>query len=111
MILLVCGGRKFNDKEKFHNAIIKLPQYNLIVHGDCEGADTIGKLWAIKHGVHYAAIPALWDYYNNSAGPIRNKIMLLVKPDYCLAMPGDNGTQDMVSKCIKQSIPVWRPYG
>lgn len=112
MKLLICGGREFNDMDKLHAAIMKLPlPLTMIIEGGAPGADRLAKQWAIKHGIHYAEVPALWEVFGKStAGPLRNKAMLILKPDYCLAMPGNRGTADMVSKCNQLCIPVWEPY-
>lgn len=110
LILLVCGGRKFVNYDMLHNAIIKLPCPNIIIQGGCDGADNLAKIWAHKNGVHCAQVDALWPIYKKKAGPIRNSAMLLLKPNYCLAMPGNNGTRDMVRKCLEINIPVWKPY-
>lgn len=66
--------------------------------------------WARERGIHFATVPALWDFYGNPAGGKRNTAMLIIKPDYCLAMPGGTGTADMVDKCLDAGIPVYAPY-
>lgn len=111
MRLLICGGREFNDMDKLHAAIMKLPfMPTIVIEGGARGTDRLAKTWAIKHGIHYAEVPALWDQYEKTAGPRRNKAMLTLNPEYCLAMPGGNGTADMVKKCNARCIPVWEPY-
>lgn len=111
MKLLVCGGREFNDFEKFKNAMRQLPFIpTMIINGDARGADSLATTWAKMNGIHYAIVPALWDNYHNSAGPLRNSAMLILKPDYCVALPGGTGTADMVKKCKVENIPVWEPY-
>jgi len=37
--------------------------------------------------------------------------MLLLRPDYCLAMPGGSGTADMKQKASAAGVPVWEPWG
>lgn len=111
MILLVCGGRNFNDQKALDNAMAELPfTPSLIVQGGARGADTLAKNWAIKKGIHYAEVPALWNYHNRGAGHKRNSAMLLLNPCYCLALPGGPGTDNMKNQCIKSNIPVWEPY-
>ena len=67
----------------------------------------MGRQWAVANGVHYAEVPALWDRYGNKAGTLRNTAMLLLTPEYCIAMPGNTGTANMVRQCKKMGIPVW----
>lgn len=111
MKLLICGGRNFTDMDKLHNAIIKLPfEPTIIIQGGARGADTLAKNWAELNGIHYATVPALWKYFNKAAGARRNQAMLILKPDYCLAMPGGVGTADMVNKCKAACITIWEPY-
>ena len=110
MILLICGGREFNDFPALCRAMELIPKPLMIIHGDARGADTLAKQWAILNGVHYAAVPALWDYYNNRAGSLRNFAMTLLQPTRCLALPGGSGTADMIRECNKANIPVWEPY-
>lgn len=111
MKLLVCGGRHFKNGNMLDAAIKKLPFIpELIIEGGATGADELAKNWAIRNKIHYAEIPALWTCFNRRAGTLRNQAMLLLKPDYCLAMPGNVGTRDMIKRCLSENIPVWSPY-
>lgn len=112
MIILVCGGRKYNQRESVFTALDKLHkkhQITLLIHGDCKGADKLGETWAKTRGVHYAAVPALWDIYGPSAGSLRNQIMLLINPKIVVAFPGNNGTRHMTSVAESQGVKIWRP--
>ena len=109
--LLICGGREFNDYEALDRAMKALPWTpEIIIQGGARGADALAKLWAEKHAVHCAEVPAMWRTFNKSAGNLRNRAMLLLAPEYCIALPGGPGTKDMVSQCKKANIPVWEPY-
>jgi len=84
--LLVCGGRDYSDYNAFLLVMDQLPfRPSIIIEGGATGADRMGRRWGIQNGVHYATVPALWDVFNNAAGPIRNSAMLILNPDYCLA--------------------------
>lgn len=112
-MLLVTGGRDFNDFYMFSAAMSVLPfKPKAIVHGGAKGADSLADQWCKLNGVYSMRIDALWMFHGNkSAGPKRNQAMLdLVRPSYCLAMPGGTGTADMVARCEEAGIPVWRPY-
>lgn len=107
MKILVCGGRYYADAltvgrwlDPYHN------QAPFIIQGEAPGADYLAKQWAIRSGVHYAGVPALWDTYGHKAGPLRNQAMLALKPDVCMAFPGGRGTASMVSLCLRHNIPV-----
>jgi len=111
MILLVCGGRFFNDYEALCAAMRLLPfSPEIIIEGGAKGADSLARGWATENGVHYAEVPALWTNFNKAAGGLRNSAMLLLKPNYCLAMPGNSGTRDMINKCLENNVTVWEPY-
>lgn len=87
MKLLVCGGRGYNDRAAFDAAMDRLPfTPTLIIEGDALGTDRMAREWAKARGIHFATVPALWYCYENAAGGKRNTAMLILKPDYCLAM-------------------------
>ena len=110
MRLLVCGGRRFNDYEALSRAIGALPtKPTIIIEGGAKGADSLARGYAVAHNIHYAEVPALWDSYGPAAGHKRNEAMLLLKPEFCLAMPGGAGTADMVRRA-SQLMPTWEPY-
>lgn len=113
MITLICGGRDFDSYSLLDEAMQLLPfKPSVVVHGDARGADSIGKMWAMSNGIFAVGIPALWDAHNKGAGPKRNQAMLdIMKPQYCIALPGGNGTADMVRRCENNNIPVYKPYG
>lgn len=113
MKLLGCGGRGYVDSEAFKAAMLQLPfAPSLIIEGGAAGADRLFQNWAKLHGIPLATVPALWDFYGKRAGVRRNAAMLeLLQPDYCVAMPGGVGTEDMVLKCVAAGVTVWRPYG
>ena len=113
MILLVCGGRAFNDWEKFCDAMQLLPHAaTIIIEGGARGADRMGRTWARLEGILCATVEAEWARNGRkAAGPARNSAMLLLRPDYCLAMPGGSGTADMKQKASAAGVPVWEPWG
>lgn len=99
MRLLVCGGRNYADWVKadrvldpyFENHKARL----IIIEGGAAGADRLARQWATRRGVHTATVNALWERNGQSGGPIRNKAMLLLRPDEVLAFPGGTGTEHM----------------
>ncbi len=113
MRVLVCGGRNFTDHYKFDEAMKLLPfKPSIIIHGDAKGADTLGRMWGMSKGIFTVAVPALWDAHGKGAGPKRNQAMIyIMKPEYCVALPGGHGTDDMIRRCKSSNIPVWQPYG
>lgn len=107
--LLVCGGRDFSDSPMLEKALTKTNEkYKIthLIHGDARGLDKMAGAWAQKNGIQPVIVPALWNYYGNSAGPIRNQYMADLSPDRCLSFPGGNGTRNMVEQCLRYNIPV-----
>jgi aspartokinase-like uncharacterized kinase len=105
-IILVTGGREYADAQAVAKALAAEAPVDMIIEGGAKGADRLGRAWAIRNGVHYATVPALWDTYEYAAGPIRNSAMLLLRPTKVVAFPGGKGTADMVRKAKKAGVPV-----
>lgn len=113
MRILVTGGRDYKDESVVARALFEEtagldPSDVIVIHGGAQGADTLAMRWCYLHGIHAAAVPALWDYYLHGAGPRRNSVMLLLQPDVVLEFPGGSGTQEMRLKAIQRGITVKR---
>ena len=111
MRLLVCGSRKWQDKEAIFT-ILDLFKASLnkeeliIIEGQCYGADLIAEEWAISRNVPFEGKPAEWSKYGKAAGMIRNKEMLESCPDFVLAFTDSftGGTKNMVNLAKKKNI-------
>lgn len=111
MILLVTGGREYACAATVENALAPFNHEGVIlVQGGAAGADRLAKLWAERNGIPCAEIKAYWGLFGKSAGGVRNTAMLLLRPDLCVAFPGNRGTADMVAKCGAAGVPVLRVY-
>ncbi len=110
MRALVCGGRKFLDKEfiwrtldGFHSS----RPIRFLFQGGANGADVIAISWAMARVIPCATMHANWLHYQRGAGPIRNGWMLeFLTPDVVIAFPGGSGTADMVDRAYKAGIEV-----
>jgi predicted Rossmann-fold nucleotide-binding protein len=115
-IVLVCGGRYFNDRKLAYRAIEhalsenkKITQDNtFIMSGGQRGADTLALDWAIVNEWNSARIPAKWTRHGKVGGNIRNREMrqlalLLGGQDQIvfIALPGGVGTAHMVRICLE----------
>ena len=117
MKILVTGGRDFEDMKMLFNVLdevhafdgyIPMPNgISLVIHGDADGADTLAGAWARNRGIQEVKCPANWDFYKKAAGPIRNRAMLGLRPDYVIAFPGGTGTADM--KKAARGYKIWEP--
>jgi hypothetical protein len=121
MLALFCGSRDWEDvNEIIHGlnmawAIAEreffATRYDelTILHGDAPGADTIAGEQAAKIGFLVHAEPADWKTYGNHAGPIRNRKMIDMRPDYVfafMARAGSRGTQDVINEANRRRIPI-----
>lgn len=111
--VLVTGSREWGEAHHVYSALAKqVIEYGeiTVVHGDCPtGADLHARKWAqdrIKLGmqqgfaiVRHEAYPALWDDFDKAAGPIRNKYMVQLGADVCLAFP--TSTSRGTISCMK----------
>lgn len=100
MILLVTGGRNYDDAEAVDDVLDALHAarpIELLVTGGATGADRLAEAWARRSNVAVSVHPADWKRHGRAAGPIRNRAMLRdCKPSMVIAFPGGKGTADMV---------------
>ena len=106
MIVLVTGGRDYSGDV----SCLDMIKIDILIHGGAKGADQRAALYCQSKGIHCAQVNALWNVYDRGAGFRRNSAMLMLKPDYCVAFPGGNGTKMMKELCENHGIPVWEPY-
>lgn len=126
MIWLVCGGRKFEDRELLDRVMREvLVEYGMpdkVVHGGATGADTMAGEWATRMGIDVVVVPAAWEdlshpdavirhhpktgrAYDALAGVRRNQKMLDEhSPDLLVALPGKTGTLDMIFRGLKAKV-------
>lgn len=116
LVVLVCGGRDFNDNELVRRTLAHLLNYDdvEIIQGGARGADRLGKMFAEDHSLRGKTFEADWDQYGRRAGPIRNHEMLnylLTRREQgdkvcVIAFPGGKGTDFMSEIADKAGIPI-----
>lgn len=119
--ILITGSRAWIMEPIIYEALYeRLAQHGriTIIQGDCDGADLMAKSWAreqILQGMHMGvahvrleSYPALWDDFDKAAGPIRNKYMVQLGADECLAfpLPQSRGTIGCMKLAQAEGIPV-----
>lgn len=108
--VIICGGRDFKDPGLLYTTMDQLHaehNFTLVINGGAKGADTIGRLWAKSRSIACVTIPADWDLYGRSAGPIRNKQIIKEQhPEMVVAFPGGRGTENMKLLARQYNIPV-----
>lgn len=94
MIVLVTGSRDWDDADTIESAILsftyKYGRANTIIHGGASGADKISGSIALALGYGERVYRADWNKYGKRAGYIRNKQMVDLRPDICLAFIRNN---------------------
>lgn len=114
--VLVTGSRRWQDhdaiQEALADAVRDLPadQEIVIVHGGCWGTDQIADNWARKYGTTVEVHEADWDRYRRAAGPIRNREMVNLGADICLAFirSESRGATHCAHLAEQAGIPVRR---
>lgn len=110
MKLLVCGSRGYKNQQRAFAVLDDLharEPIELIIEGGAEGADRIGRYWALAQGIPCMTIHAPWDTLGPAAGPVRNEWMIRYgQPDRVLAFPGGRGTDSMKKIALRHSVPV-----
>jgi hypothetical protein len=106
--VIVCGSRRWRDRDKIANRLFDLPATSIIVHGNAQGADRIAHQEAEKLGFLVEPHPADWGGLGKSAGLIRNTVMADLGADLCLAFwdGRSTGTAHMMSRARERGIPV-----
>ena len=69
--LLVCGGRDFNCHQAM-NYYLSMFKPEVIIHGDAQGADQLGDIYADQNNIAKEVYPADWNRYGKKAGFLRN---------------------------------------
>ena len=118
--LLICGDRFWTDYQSILRCIKKAEKtehIDMLIEGECRGADKLGRRAAEEIGLSIDAgsilpFPADWERYQLGAGPIRNQQMLDEgKPTEVWAfhnrLDQSTGTRDMVRRALKAGLTVW----
>jgi len=116
MIIVVTGSRHEKNAIFIHTVLNQFHHcINRLYIGDAKGVDSHALWWAKIHKKEYTLFEADWDRFGNSAGPIRNKIMLedakgqsKMFPLIVLAFPGGTGTNNCVMQAKKLNLTVLR---
>lgn len=113
MKVLVCGGRRFNNRAFVWSRLDRLhadTPITALIQGGAQGVDALAREWVkTKAGIQSYVCKADWGQHGWAAGPIRNARMLEWKPDLVIAFPGGRGTIDMIAKAKQAGVAVTEP--
>ncbi|HMF27525.1 MAG TPA: SLOG family protein, partial [Candidatus Cybelea sp.] len=114
--VLVTGSRTWRDADAIRRQLeVKkaiadsLHKTLVIMHGGCAGADTVADEEARELGIHTLICEPLWEFFKQAAGPIRNSVMVALRPDVALVfhenLARSKGTKDCVERLKDAHIP------
>lgn len=108
MKILVCGDRAWSS-ELIIKEYLEYLKPDLVIEGECRGADRIARKVAEELGIPVEQHPANWSLYGRAAGSIRNREMLDLNPDLVLAfhfnIQSSTGTADCLTEAERRGIP------
>lgn len=107
MKVIVCGSRYISPwlwTQRVKHELVKIKATE-VVSGCQRGGDQAGEIAAKQLGLTVKLFPADWDRYGYAAGPIRNRQMAKYA-DACIALPGGNGTNDMIEQARANKLIV-----
>lgn len=118
--ILITGSRDWPNAATVWQALAdvvrELPadREAVLVSGACPtGADQMAHEWARGYGAVIEAHPALWQWHGRAAGPIRNREMVQLGADLCLAFirSGSRGASHTAQLAEQAGIPTRRYTG
>jgi len=111
--ILVTGSRTWSHLGQLRTVLARWYQQHpdaVLVHGDAKGADRLAaSMWA-QWGGRTEAHPADWTTHGRRAGPLRNRHMVDLGADVCLAFirGGSAGASHTASLAEAAGIPTIR---
>jgi hypothetical protein len=113
--VIIAGGRNVRLNELQRNALarllIRFPE-STVMSGGASGADTDGVEVASGLGLEIHVEHADWTTYGRSAGIRRNAVLVKLALNrgraVLIAFPGGRGTEDMVTRCRRAGLMVFR---
>lgn len=111
MRVIVCGSRKWENREAIAHRLFELPTDTVVVHGAAKGADRLAGDEATKLGLLVEEHPVTdedYSHYGNRAYYLRNRRMAMLGADLCIAFwdGHSRGTSMMVDLAERHGIPI-----
>ena len=109
MKVIIAGTRSVEDYKLVVESIQR-SGYNIteVVSGCATGVDRLGERWAIANNIPVKEMPADWNRYGNSAGPMRNRQMAEYADAAVIIWDGySRGTRNVVENMIRRKKPYY----
>jgi hypothetical protein len=105
--IIIAGGRDFNDYSLLCYTLDDLRKPFEVVCGEARGADSLGKRYAIQHGLTVHSFPADWAKLGKSAGHVRNAQMAEFADGLVAFWDGQSkGTAGMIRLAERRGLKV-----
>ena len=113
-LVIIAGGRDFDYYDRLAAFMDQWtmdndmgPDNTDFVSGEANGADSLGKKWALSRGYKVALFPANWELYGKSAGYRRNEEMAKAATHLVAFWDGrSRGTAHMVSTADRYNLKI-----
>jgi hypothetical protein len=109
MNIIIAGSRSYKDYEEMRMHMARFFNLNIgmVICGETNGADVMGRKWAAEFGIPCKSMPANWTVHNEAAGPIRNQKMVDIADGAIFFWDGRSpGTKDCITRAVKKRIMV-----
>lgn len=105
--VIVAGGRDFGDYGLLSRTLDNLKKPFEVVCGEAKGADSLGKRYAVEHGLTVHSFPADWGTHGKSAGYKRNEQMAEFA-SACIAFwdGKSRGTKHMIDIATRKGLKL-----
>lgn len=109
MKVIIAGSRNVKD----YSLVVQSVQRSgfditEVVCGGATGPDTLGEQWAINNNIPVKHMPADWNRYGNSAGPMRNRQMAEYADAAIVIWDGESrGSRNMIENMIRRKKPYY----
>ena len=104
-LLWVAGGRDYDNVSRMDSVLRSYADQGwTLITGAAPGADlTAERLWR-DWQAPYIGVPARWNEYGRSAGPIRNGVVADWQPEKLVAFSGGRGTRNALDVAAEREI-------
>lgn len=112
--IAIVGSRSFtnyNAVEDFVLPRLSIEEIDLVVSGGANGADYLGKLFAMRNRLPFREIRADWREYGKRAGFLRNiEIVNAVDMVFAFWNGDSKGTKHTIDRAHENDIPCYIYY-
>jgi len=106
---IIAGSRTVTDPRVLQRALTACGWVpTLVLSGCARGADYLGEMWALEHGVPLDRYPADWNAHGRRAGFIRNEQMAAQADALIALWDGESkGTAHMIETARARGLLVY----